>query len=1195
VAKLDGEQKMTGELDPALAEYVEEFTRKLEAGEHVDFEAFARDFPHWAEPLARLLPALQALANWSESVQRGSAAPSVLAGIEPVGSLLGEYRIICEVGRGGMGIVYEAVQGSLNRRVALKVLPFAAALDDKRRQRFKQEAQAAAKLHHTNIVPVFSVGCERGVHFFAMQYIEGRTLAAVIDELRNMAGPAVAPAVTKLTSEAAPLAEDAAKSIGKSDARTFPTSGTSLPAEETVHDAFTAGSTVAHGSAEFFRTSARLGMQAAEALAHAHAQEVIHRDIKPANLLVDVRGHVWVTDFGVAHMAGDAGLTLSGDLLGTLRYMSPEQALAMHDLDARSDVYSLAATLYELLALRPALDGKNRHEILRQIAFEEPRPLRQVNSAVPGELETIVAKAMAKEPAVRYATAQELADDLRRFLEDKPIRARRPGPLERARKLARRHQGVARTAAALALAVIGLGAAVFFLAQEREEVRRQREEIKHHDVSRRALIGHQYQTQLQEAHRAWQRNDLAGMVTRLLTGPDTQDWPHKSFEWRYLWRLCSRIKRRMPGAGLEPGEEGHRVVYCFAYAPQGDLLASAGSEGTIKLWNVASNKLARSFFGHAGGARCVAFAPEGRLLASGGDDGAVRRWDLESRRECAPLLGHGTAVGAVAFSPDRRWLASGAEDGEVWLWDRATGVRRATFRGHTGGIRGLAFEPGGSLLASASTDGQSLVWDVAGAAGLAPGSVQDPLSKALDTNHVSGVAFSPDGKILALACHDETLKLWDVLEQRLVSPELGCGAQPVFIAYSPDGTEIAAACANGDVILIEVSSGRRQLLGQVLVQFAAGLPTESGLRPLGLAFSSDGRRLAVASENGWMTFWDPRPVERLMLYRRPGFPGAMAFSGDGRILAAGGSDGTVRLWDVAHLWDRPEDHLHADLVLDRPDSSQARGLGGLVSTWVTSLAFGPDGRTLAAGFWNRPVRIWDWVGARPLAELPAEMRMNRYVGFGDGLLVGTGPAAPRVWDGTKVKATAGLVPPGLADVEAMAISPDGRTGAFRRVGELVLWDIGTGQRLKDVAGCAYTRGPVAFSPDGSSVVSACFDGRLRMWDVFTGEIQAEFLGHGPEAPLCLALAPDGKTLATGARDGKVRLWSTTNGAELLALDVPTGEVRALAFSPDGCRLAANVGTRWEGNDVQEVYIWIAAPERPPEWFREQANELLGRK
>jgi serine/threonine protein kinase len=347
---------------------------------------------------------------------------------------IGEFRLVREIGRGGMGVVYEAHQLSLNRRVALKVLPFVAALDPKHLQRFQNEAQTAAQLHHTNIVPVHAVGCERGVHYYAMQYIEGQSVASVIKELRELAGRGVAPVLrSERSSERETQAARAPATVPHLTATTLPS--TSGPA--------------------FFRKAAQLGRKAAEALEHAHQLGVVHRDIKPANLLIDVRGDLWITDFGLALFQSGAGLTLTGELVGTLRYMSPEQAWAKRSqVDHRTDIYSLGATLYELLTLRPAFDADDRQELLQQITSEEPQALRRVDSAIPVELETIVLKAIAKVPAERYASAQELADDLQRFLEDKPIRARRPNLRERATKWVRRHRSVVGSAVALLLVLL---------------------------------------------------------------------------------------------------------------------------------------------------------------------------------------------------------------------------------------------------------------------------------------------------------------------------------------------------------------------------------------------------------------------------------------------------------------------------------------------------------------------------------------------------------------------------------------------------------------------------------------------------------------------------------------------------------------------------------------------------------------------
>jgi serine/threonine protein kinase/tetratricopeptide (TPR) repeat protein len=458
----------------ALAELVEELTARLKAGEPADLDACLAAHPEHAAELRRLLPALRLLADLSHSpgpVLSCSAAAAPEAA-EVLGQL-GDFRLLREVGRGGMGVVYEAEQLSLNRRVALKVLPFAAALDARHLQRFKNEAQAAAHLQHQHIVPVYYVGCERGVHFYAMQFIDGQTLAQLIHEPRRQAG---ADSAGDRVRHRVPDPEQT--TAYQADAA-LPSEG---PAGATVHDLPAHAETPPPSpppwssgwGPDFFRAAARLATQAAEALEHAHQLGVIHRDIKPGNLLVDGRGELWVTDFGLAHVHGDAKLTLTGDLVGTLRYMSPEQALAQHVVvDHRSDVYSLGATLYELLTLEPAFGGTDRQELLRQIALDEPRPLRRLNKAIPAELETIVLKAMEKDPAERYATAKDLADDLEHFLKDEPIRARRPTPAQRLRKWGRRHRAVVwsaagAAAAVLVLALAGLSLGLILVDRERE-------------------------------------------------------------------------------------------------------------------------------------------------------------------------------------------------------------------------------------------------------------------------------------------------------------------------------------------------------------------------------------------------------------------------------------------------------------------------------------------------------------------------------------------------------------------------------------------------------------------------------------------------------------------------------------------------------------------------------------------------------
>jgi serine/threonine protein kinase/Flp pilus assembly protein TadD len=432
-----------------LAAILEQLASRIQAGESIDVDAVARDHPEHADQLRGLLPAMALLANFSKS-----DAPLDPRSCE-LGAL-GDFQLVREIGRGGMGVVYEALQLSLNRSVALKVLPFAATMDPRQLQRFKHEAQAAAILHHPHIVPVFGVGCERGVHYYAMQLIDGRSMAAVVEELKPSSA-------TKVQEQ--PVGGTADRDPTPSHAHT-PTLDTTPVASLTFQKS------KSKKDKAYYRSTVEHIAQAADALEYAHSMGVVHRDIKPANLLLDDAGHLWVTDFGLAKLDTAANLTVSNDLIGTLRYMSPEQALARHGLvDHRTDVYSLGATLYELLTLRPVFDGKDKHEILKQIAFEEPVTLRKIDRTIPAELETIALKALAKAPAERYATAGVLADDLRRFLLDEPIRARRPTLRRRLERWARRHRPLVAVAAALAMVALALGGAgLLWLQRQRAAV-----------------------------------------------------------------------------------------------------------------------------------------------------------------------------------------------------------------------------------------------------------------------------------------------------------------------------------------------------------------------------------------------------------------------------------------------------------------------------------------------------------------------------------------------------------------------------------------------------------------------------------------------------------------------------------------------------------------------------------------------------
>ncbi|MGP0068379.1 MAG: protein kinase domain-containing protein, partial [Isosphaeraceae bacterium] len=360
----------------------EEFVDRCRQGESPSITEYVRRFPEHAQRIRELLPSVAMMEQLKRRVR--SSRESESGWSESFPDRLGEYQLIRELGRGGMGIVYEAVQESLGRHVALKIIPRHGVLDAKRRLRFQREAQAVAKLHHTNIVPIFSVGEHEGVPYYAMQYIRGHGLDQLLEQWRQGA------------SQRDP---------------------------------------------DHWRFVARVGIQAAEALQYAHEQGILHRDIKPANLLIDEHQVAWITDFGLAKLVGGDDLTNSGDIIGTLRYLAPEALRGQ--TDHRSDIYSLGLTLYELLTLQPPFGDLSPSELLRCVTEEQPARPRTLDGSIPLDLETIILKATAREPGDRYATATALAEDLRSFLDDRPIQARRAGPIERFARWARRNKMVA--------------------------------------------------------------------------------------------------------------------------------------------------------------------------------------------------------------------------------------------------------------------------------------------------------------------------------------------------------------------------------------------------------------------------------------------------------------------------------------------------------------------------------------------------------------------------------------------------------------------------------------------------------------------------------------------------------------------------------------------------------------------------------
>jgi eukaryotic-like serine/threonine-protein kinase len=483
------------QIDPSLdpnenevIQAVKQYMQLLESGNAPLIDQFVAQYPHISGQLQIALEGLAMVHHGGDGplmssplIPNASPAANQTMGLpngfqptdkEFTGKPIGDFQIVSEIGRGGMGVVYEAIQLSLNRRVALKVLPFASGLDKVRLQRFRNEAHAAAQLHHSNIVPVYAVGSERGVHYYAMQLIDGSTLAELIERMRSARKNSSSenPAGAKPKTDS--IEEDhKAKSLNsKNNTRA------GNPSIKQLDETFRAASSTMirsnSSNSRYIESMVEMTVQAAQALQHAHQYGVIHRDIKPGNLLIDQTGKIWVTDFGLAQIQhADTQLTRSGDHIGTLRYMSPEQAIGDRDvMDHRSDIYSLGVTLYELLTLEPAIRGENYREMLNHVAEQEPVAPRLVNASIPQDLDTIIRKAISKEPSQRYTTAQTLADDLQRWLDNKPISAKPPTAWQRIAKWRKRNSMLVNMAAVLmALMSVGLLATTLIVLRQQSE------------------------------------------------------------------------------------------------------------------------------------------------------------------------------------------------------------------------------------------------------------------------------------------------------------------------------------------------------------------------------------------------------------------------------------------------------------------------------------------------------------------------------------------------------------------------------------------------------------------------------------------------------------------------------------------------------------------------------------------------------
>ena len=978
----------------------------------------------------------------------------------------GDYELLEEIARGGMGVVYKARQRSLNRIVALKMILAGQLAGEQDVQRFHAEAEAAAILDHPGIVPIYEVGEHEGQHFFSMGYVEGESLAK---RLAN--GPLAA------------------------------------------------------------KDAAELMVAVAEAVAYAHGKGVIHRDLKPANILLDCQGRPRITDFGLAkRVSGEAGLTATGQVLGTPSYMPSEQALGSLDqIKETADVYSLGATLYALLTGRPPFQAANPMDTLLQVISAEPVSLRQLNAKLARDLETICQKCLEKEPRRRYATAKELADELRRYLDGEPIHARPVGRPERLWRWCKRQPVVAGLAAAIVLSLlVGTGVSSYFAIT----ARRKADEA---EAARGAAVAAQRETdvQRQAAEKNWRAAKRQLALSYIDRGVNELEHGnhHRGLAILGQARSCARDggdkQLQQVGRALLAGWataceirlQHEDLVEGLAFSPDGTRIATASFDGTARVWDASTGSPLGVPMRHRHGVLSVAFSPNGARIATASSDRTARLWDAATGKALSGPMTHNGEVSCVAFSPDGGRIATASDDGTARLWDAAAGKPLGVPMTHGAQVNSVAFSPDGTRIATASFDGTARVWDA---------STGSPLGVPMrHPSQVWSLAFSPDGTRLATRCYDHAARLWDVATGRPVGEPMKHGAEVSTVVFSPDGTWIATASNDGTARLWDAVSGK-----------PLGVPMVHENLVWSATFSPDGTRIATGSFDGTARVWEAAPGELLRVTgKHDGAIRFMAFSPDGTRIATASYDRTARVWDSA---------------AGEPPSLPIRHLAQVVS-----VAFSPDGTRIATASQDNTARVWDAATSKPLGmPMPHDGKVSSVAFSPDGTRIATASKdkTARLWDAATGKP---LGAPMMHDdeVRSATFSPDGaRIATASFDGTARLWDAATGSPLglpMKHHGRVFS---VVFSPDGARVVTGSMENKARLWDAATGKPLGEPMTHH-DSVSAVAFSPDGTRIATGSGDGTVRLWDAATGKPLCEPMKHGAAVQRVAFGPDGTRLA----------------------------------------
>ncbi len=1033
----------------------------------------------------------------------------------------GDYELEKVLGEGGMGIVYKARQISLNRAVALKMIRTARFASDDDLRRFQNEAEAVARLDHPNIVPIFEVGQFEDQHYFSMKLIAGERLDKRLKDY--VADP---------------------------------------------------------------RRAARLVAVTAGAIHHAHQRGILHRDLKPANILIDSDGHPHVTDFGLAKRVDrDSELTRSGAIVGTPAYMAPEQASGSRGaVTTSTDVYELGAVLFALLTGRAPFGGATVLDTLEQVRERPPEPLRKLNPRVPRDLEVISLKCLEKDPRRRYASADALDEDLKRWLAGEPIAARPVGNAARAWMWCRRNPIVAGAAALVAASLVAASLLSLLYANEQYlrateqaeasatisglnvSLEKERNDLKTSvaDLNRRLAM-----LCFERAQRAFDSGQVnhgllwLAETWRYALQADDRAWQHLARAnlsyWRYqdpeirsavshylacspdgktilaggegtsvrLWDVDSA---RPIGQPMVP-EEG--LIRSPVFSRDCKTIVTTGGAKTARLWDAATGLLVGQPLVHQDFVTSTAFSPDGKIVLTGSMDRTARLWDARTGRPIGGPMVHHDPVWSAVFSPDGKTILTEGSGKAARLWNAASGQPVGKPLEHQNSSSLLqTFSPDSKTVLTAGSDRTARLWDAATGLPIGPPMVHQAF--------IQSAAFSPDGKTIVTGSSDMSARLWDAVTALPIGPPLENEGSP----WSPQETHVSFS-PDSKTFVVRNSGGASVRLGNSATGLPVGKPLEHQGRVSSVAFSPDGKTVATGSWDRMVRLWDAAtglPVGPAIMHKDAVID--VAFSHEGTAIVTRTADGTARKWNAttgSPLGQPVEFPSRAQFTFS-PDGDRVLTVGEEVAEkaqlWdvstglrvgqsmedpdaIRGAAFSPDGKTILTVSQSNTLRRWSAATGRPVGQ---------HMDLGE--ITGQPPAGQL---------------PSLQLGISLMYSPDGRsfvTIDFGRTAQL--WKADSGQSIM-----SQTDALVAvFSPDAKVLVTGGTDKKARLWDASTGQSIGQSMEH-QGAVLTAAFSPDGKTVLTGSDDKKARLWYAASGQPIGQALVHQAAVRSVAFNRGG--------------------------------------------